>query len=269
MGGSVHRASIGVVLALAMALGGATAAQAAWSGADALATGRYNHTATRLGNGRVLVAGGSDNGPLPSAQLYDTGTARWSNAAAMKFARQGHAAALLQSGKVLVAGGYAPTADPASPASGYTRTAEIYDPASNTWTQSASMSTGRFQPTMTVLDDGRVLVAGGYGDIDTPDGVRAAVPLASAEVYDPASDAWTDVDSMAVPRALDTATLLKSGNVLVAGGYDDATGELTSAELFDPSNGTWSPTDPLGTARDAATATSLPGGDVLVAGGDG
>jgi N-acetylneuraminic acid mutarotase len=267
MGGLVHRAAVGAVLALAVALGCAGAAQAAWSGIDALGTARYGHTATPLPDGRVLVAGGNDSGPLGSAELYDPAAHRWSNAHSMNVARHGHAAVLMRSGKILVAGGSAP-ADPASNASGYTRTAEIYDPAANTWTEAASMSTGRFQPTMTALPDGRVLVAGGSGDIETPDGVRAAVPLASAEVYDPANDSWTDVPSMSVPRALATATPIENGKVLVAGGYDDATGELSSAELYDPSTDRWSKTGSLAEARDAATATALPNGEVLVAGGD-
>jgi N-acetylneuraminic acid mutarotase len=251
-----------------MALVGAGAAQAAWSGPSALATGRYNHTATLLNDGRVLVAGGNDTDPLASAQLYDPATNGWSSAASMNFARHGDAAVLLKSGKVLVAGGYAPTADPASP-SGYTRTAELYDPAANTWTKAASMSTGRFQPTMTLLDDGRVLVAGGAGDVQTAAVARNAVALDSAEIYDPAQNTWSDVPAMSVPRSMATATLLPSGKVLVAGGYDNATGELASAELYDPSGNQWSATHPLAAARDSATATALKDGEVLVAGGDG
>jgi hypothetical protein len=272
MGGYIHRVTVGIVaLAAAMALAGAGAgaAQAAWSGAAPLSNGRYDHTATALKDGRVLVTGGYDGGALGTARLYDPATNQWSDAAPMHFARHGHAAVLLHSGKVLVAGGYAPSADPASPASGYTRTAEIYDPAANTWTQAANMSKGRFQPTMTVLPDGRVLVAGGAGDIVTADGVRAAVPLDSAEIYDPQTDSWSDAPPMAAARTLHTATLLPDGDVLVAGGGGDGSGDLRSAELYDPAANSWSPTGPLAEAHDAATATALPGGDVLLAGGDG
>jgi hypothetical protein len=269
MGVVVHRAAVGAVLAVAMALGGAGAAQAAWSGSDALATARYGHTATTLPDGHVLVAGGSASGPLCGAELYDPAARSWSSVAAMKTARYGHAAVLLPTGKVLVAGGLAPAADPAADAGGYTSTAEIYDPVAGTWTQVASMGTPRFRPTMTALPDGRVLVAGGTGDLETPDGVLAGVSLAGAEVYDPAADRWTGVESMSAPRAGATATPLESGKVLVAGGYDTATGELRSAELFDPSTDRWSPTGSLADAREAATATALPDGEVLVAGGDG
>ena len=268
MGVFVRRATVGIVLAVVMALAGTGAAQAAWSGVGSLDSGRYNHTATLLNDGRVLVTGGNNNGPLDSAELYDPATNRWSKAAPMNYARHGHAAVPLPSGKVLVAGGFAPAADPASP-SGHTSTAEIYDPAANTWTKAASMSTGRLQPTMTVLNDGRVLVAGGSGDIETDQGLLRAVPLASAEIYDPEKNEWTDVAPMWVPRALHTATLLHSGKVLVAGGFDGATGELSSAELYDPVTNEWEATEPLAEARDSATATALPNGEVLVAGGDG
>jgi N-acetylneuraminic acid mutarotase len=255
------------VLSVAVALAAAGGAQAAFSGVPALGTGRYNHTSTLLKDGRLLVAGGTNSGPLDSARLYDPAQNTWADAAPMKIAREGDTAVLLHSGKVLVAGGQTSAPGDGSPA--YTRTAEVYDPATDTWTQTAgSMSTGRFQPTMTVLGDGRVLVAGGTGSVDTGQGVRSAVSLDSAEIYNPDTDTFSDAASMSVPRAMHTASLLPDGKVLVAGGYD-ATSELSSAELYDPAADTWTATGPLGTARDSATATVLPNDDVLVAGGDG
>src|SRR4051794_37531026 len=265
MGVFVHRAAAGVALVVVMVLAGAGAAQASWSGAGSLASGRYSHTATALKDGRVLVAGGYDDSALAGAQLYDPATNGWSNAAAMNDARHGHAAVLLHSGKVLVAGGHAPASNQPSGASGYTRTAEGYDPAANTWTKAASMSTGRFQPTMTVLQDGRVLVAGGTGDIENPGGgVTLAVPLASAEIYNPETNTWAAAAAMSTPRAGHTATLLQNGQVLVAGGAG-----LSSAELYDPSSNQWTATGALAQARAFATATELPDGNVLVAGGEG
>ena len=209
-----------VVLTVTVALAAAGGAQAAFSGVGALGTGRYNHTATLLEDGHLLVAGGTNNGPLDSARLYDPAQNTWSNAASMTIPREGAAAVLLHSGKVLVAGGQTSATGRGAPS--YTPTAEIYDPANDTWASAGSMSTGRFQPTMTVLEDGRVLVAGGSGDVDTGGGVNAAVSLDSAEIYDPATGAWSDAAAMSVPRAMHTATLLPDGNVLVAGGYDEA-----------------------------------------------
>jgi Galactose oxidase, central domain len=72
------------------------------------------------------------------------------------------------------------------------------------------------------------------------------------------SPRWVTTGSMGTARAFHTATLLESGEVLVAGGY--LNGALSSAELYDPSSGTWTPTGSMRTARDSHTATLLPSG---------
>src|SRR6266496_1292085 len=77
---------------------------------------------------------------------------------------------------------------------------------------------------------------------------------------------WTATGNLGTPRDSHTATLLPSGKVLVAGGFNDS-GPLSSAELYDPMAGSWSNTNPLGNPRYSHTATLLPSGKVLVAGG--
>jgi len=256
-----------VVLTVAVALSAAGGAQAAFSGVGALGTGRYDHTATLLEDGRLLVAGGSsNNGQFESSvRLYDPRTNTWADAGSMQTARSGQAAVLLESGKVLVAGGV--TTGDTSPS--YTDTAEIYDPANDSWTTAGTMSTGRLDPTMTVLEDGRVLIAGGTGDVQNGGGINGAVPLASADVYNPNTGDWSTAHAMSAARAQATATAIPGDKVLVAGGYDTS-GELASAEIYDAATDQWSTTaEPLAHARDSATATTLPDGQVLVAGGDG
>src|SRR3954451_6150687 len=113
MGGNARRAAVGAVLVVMMAFAGAGVAQAAWSGMDPLPSGRYNHTATELQDGRVLVAGGAGSAPLASAPLASArlsapATTAGSAAGSMTLARRGRAAGLLASGKALVAGGCAP-----------------------------------------------------------------------------------------------------------------------------------------------------------------
>jgi hypothetical protein len=83
-----------------------------------------------------------------------------------------------------------------------------------------------------------------------------------------ATNTWSAAGSLTTARYIHTATLLLSGQVLVAGG-SDGSAALASAELYDPATNTWSATGSLATARDQHTATLLPSGQVLVAGGAG
>jgi hypothetical protein len=133
----------------------------------------------------------------------------------MHDARQYHTATLLPSGQVLVTGGYNSTA-------GYLSSAELYDPASGSWSSTGSLATGRWDHTATLLPSGQVLVAGGFG----------SGSLSSAELYDPASGSWSSAGSLVTTRYDHTATLLPSGQVLVAAGYKFSL--LSSAELYEP-----------------------------------
>ncbi len=122
-----------------------------------------------------------------------------------------------------------------------------------------SMIQGRAGHTATLLRDGRVLVAGGYNEIE----------IASSELYDPASATWTNTGRLAIGRQNHTATLLPNGMVLVAGGTDRSGLTTASAELYNPATGAWTPTGSLLHDRALHTATLLAGGRVLVAGGSG
>ena len=126
--------------------------------------------------------------------------------------------------------------------------AEIYNPAVGTWSNTGLLNVAREQHAATLLQDGRVLVVGGYGDYGT---------IASTELFNPATGRWT----------LTTTTTLRNGLVLVAGGYTD-TGAVANCELFDPSTGRWSQTGRLHIRRFFHTATIMADGRVLVAGGD-
>jgi N-acetylneuraminic acid mutarotase len=160
--------------------------------------------------------------------------------------RYGHTATLLSDGRVLVAGGGQCRGRLGDTCIIPTKTAELYDPASGSWTRTGNMNFGRIAHTATLLNDGRVLVAGGW--------------YTTAELYDRASGTWTATSSMTAERYGHTATLLSDARVLVAGGYG------VTAELFDPSTGTWTITGFMADAREGHTATLLTSGRVLVTG---
>ena len=228
-------------------------ASGTWTATGSLATARYNHTATLLPNGKVLVAGGQEQLPVSRARNSTIRRAAPGRppAASPPHAMH-HTATLLPNGKVLVAGGYG--CREASLAS-----AELYDPASGTWTATGSLATARSYHTATLLPNGKVLVAGGW--ITAPQRSRRARNSTIRRRAPGRSPAASS------PHAHDhTATLLPNGKVLVAGGDCTAT-TLASAELYDPASGTWTATGSLATARSFHTATLLPNGKVLVAGG--
>jgi len=129
-----------------------------------------------------------------------------------------------------------------------------------TFMATGSMITPRFQHTVTVLANGQVLAAGGA------DATNPFNPVASAELYNPATGVFRATGSMSTTRIDHTATLLPNGRVLIVGGNG---GPVTSAELYDPATGTFSVTGSLTTNRTFHTATLLPNGKVLIAGGAG
>src|SRR5438552_4332429 len=165
--------------------------------------------------------------------------------------RTGHAATALADGRVLITGGR-------DGAGTIVAIAEIFDPATETSTAVGALVTARVSHTATLLPNGRVLVAGG---------TSATGPLSSAEIFDPANPgAALRVLSatMGAARAGHTATLLKDGTVLIAGG--DVAG---TAEIFDPTTETFSSTLlTMAAPRIGHTATLFSNDSVLLAGGN-
>jgi N-acetylneuraminic acid mutarotase len=236
-----------------------------WSTAASLTAGREEHTATLLGSGKVLIAGGTDGRGkvLASAELYDPVRNRWTPAGSMAATRIGHTATLLPSGKVLVAGGLVLPFPSPSLAS-----TELYDPATNTWSTAAPMIESRTRHTATLLRDGRVLVVGGL-TVTLQDGGLFPSELTSAEIYDPKADRWSLTAPTGEHRLGQTATRLPDGRVLVAGGQADSGTFLKSTEIYDPTQDRWISAAPMAAARFGHVATLTADGGVLVAGGLG
>lgn len=176
---------------------------------------------------------------------------------AMGTARFGHTATLLPNGKVLLAGGEGEV--------GPLNDAELFDPVALTLGGYGSeLTSARARHTATSLADGKVLIVGG---------TKPLTAANSAEFCDPTSDGKASASFTASPTPLltprnhATAVLLANGRVLLVNGEDATQAALGSAELYDPASGAFTATSELGDFGQGMTATLLPSGKVLLAGG--
>jgi N-acetylneuraminic acid mutarotase len=227
---------------------------------------RSGHTATLLNDSKVLAAGGCYCEPGIGAvyyhqcTLYDPVTHVWSNTAGLQIARANHRAVLLSDGRVLVCGG----ASEIEGVYGILSSCEIYDPVSGTWSPATDMRKPRTGHTATLLQNGRVLVTGGYNDDDGY--------LSECEVYDPETDLWIYGGWLNQPRWTHEAAGLDDGSVLIIGGYFEDEEEeweiLTSCEIYDSDSGTCTLLEhELNAGRSGPVVTTLADGRVAVFGG--
>ncbi len=269
--------------------------------ASSMTEPRIDPSVTVLQDGRVLVAGGAnDSGPQSSAELFDPGSTAFQPTGSMSIARAGASSFLLPDGDVLILGGHDVNGDPVStaelyhPKSGrFGRTgslnqarldfgateladgrvlvvggccapsglayssAELYDPTTGAFDTAGSSQHGRVLPSVVLLFDGTVLIAGGA------ETGLAEKPLASSELFDPATLAFDTIGSMNSARDGAAAVLLPGGRVLMTGGGD------RRAELFTPWSGqAWAYTGEMTANRtDTAIATVLADGRVFILGG--
>jgi hypothetical protein len=237
-----------------------------------LAVARGLHTATLLPNNKVLVAYGSNSSKysiatgyvgLSSIEVYDPDTGTFTEIVGDSGnGIYGHTATLLPNGKVLLAGGFVDSVWDYSGISGSYNGATLYDSATGVFSGTGNMTANRGGHTATLLANGKVLIAGGADQDPTGTG------LASTELYDPSTGAFTQTGSMAAGRFLHTATQLQNGKVLIIGGaLTSASDPVATAEVYDPGTGIFTMTGAMATAREQHTATLLADGRVLIVGG--
>ncbi|MDQ2693706.1 MAG: hypothetical protein M3Y68_16835 [Chloroflexota bacterium] len=217
---------------------------------------RAAHSATRLPDGKVLIAGGfreegTTEVAIASAEIYDPETDTFTPTADMNEPRNGHTATLLPNGLVLLAGGWNQ--------SGRTSTAELYDPQTGTFEYTGSLMAPRQGLTATLLENGQVLIAGGDSARNTPQ--------LTAELYNPVTQTFTPTGNLSEGRFGHTATLLGDGRVLLVGGTSGNDNILASAEIYDPAAGEFTPTSDAGMVRYKHSAVLLNDGNVLIVGG--
>ncbi|HEX4382781.1 MAG TPA: hypothetical protein VH083_07525 [Myxococcales bacterium] len=232
---------------------------------NAATRGSANRTATALLDGALLTGGsGSNVIPVSTSDRYDAATQQWHATGRMLHVRQGHTATLLRDGRVLISGGLTCCSADASNPLFVISTAELYDPATDSFTAAGSMLAARFAHAAALLPDGRVLISGGDGD--EPD-----EPPLQTEIYDPATQRFTPAGELRAARDSHAAVTLADGRVLVIGGEVPPTKAgrvgtgIHSTEIF--AGGNWSQGPSLENAFFGATVTLLSNGKVLIFGG--
>lgn len=226
------------------------------SPAAPMGVARAAHTATRLQDGRVLIAGGfGDDGSEASAELFDPADGSFSPTGAMSTARNSQTATLLRDGRVLLVGGYGAGGERLA-------SAELYDPTAGSFSPTGSMPSRRADHTATLLRDGRVLIVGGTG--------AGYSFLASALLYDPVDGIFSSTGSMSVRRESATATPLPDDRVLIAGGHagrHESIQIYASAEVYDVATGMFSSVGDMTIPRHKHDAVPFKDGRVLIVGG--
>ena len=235
----------------------------AWTAATNLPAGGPLdlHTASLLGNGQVLVAGGANGAgtaSLNTTWLYTPssvpGGDAWLQVGNLGTARQGHSATVMADGSVLVTGG-------ADGAGGFLASGECFSLSSSQWVAAGTLQTPRAKFGATLLATGKILVEGG---------LNGSGDVSGAELFDGTTD--TSLPPLGTARSGHGATLLANGKVLVSAGGANASlpypgAGLNNGEVYDPAAQTWTPAGTSAIARSGHTATALLDGSVLVAGG--
>ncbi len=239
---------------------------------------REQFSATLLRSGEILVVGGGkgrlrldelpDEGraELASAELYDPVAGEFRLLTSpLDAARRGHTATLLPNGKVLIAGGLQMTILGPKLFPGIA----IYDPADsdgNPWSfadcdtdPQRCLRVPRAFHTATLLPNGKVLIAGGLGNLLARKGTR------EVELFDPITETFSSTASTEIEFFPHSATLLDNGRVLVVGG-NGFSQENSTVQLYDPFSGTWTASQPAERISSLHQATLLPNGMVLFTG---
>ena len=222
-----------------------------------------------LSSGDILVVGGLDLKAISSAsatldvvdivESYNTDTGEWQTLGPMNEAAMEVSLVPLNDGRVMAVGGAGEFDTQLE-----TARAEIFDPATGSWTLTGDMNTPRASVKTVALADGRVLATGGFGSH-----IQAFNDSLTSEIYDPETGEWAVTGPMSVQRFRHTLTLLPDGRVLAVGGEEQVGDYMlySSTEIFDPQTNTWSPGPELSQPRSGHSATLMPDGSVLLAGG--
>ena len=198
-----------------------------WSRAEDMLEGHSGGRAVVLRDGRVLIAGGHNQGEgLAASEIFDPSSNEWMRTSSMVRKTFANTAIVLLDGSVLFTGGFGMSRSKG----GITPGSEVFDPQTNEWRKSPDTVHGRMGHTSTLLPDGRVITIGGS---------IASGPVNTGEYMEPETWLWSEITPMSVERSQHTATLLNDGRILVVGGATE-----TTVEMYHADTDKWTSSDP-------------------------
>lgn len=239
----------------------------AWSLTGPMSIGRFIHAGSLLDNGKFMITGGGTPpafAPARTAEIFNPDTRSFSlSGSLMSDPRWSHVQTTLTDGRVLVVGGRN-AQSPAIPGARVLASADIYDPETDTFAPTGPLNVARRSPTATLLNDGKVLIAGGGSSVST----GATMPMNTAEIYDPSTGTFRLLTArMTVPRQYHTTVKLPNGKVLIIGGSlgPGLQNISRSVDIFDPATETFTEVGQMLFPRITQVATLLRDGRVLLA----
>ena len=214
------------------------------------------YTAAGFIDGKLYVADGAINGDWNNCtntlKMYDPAPNTYSDKTSSPTPRATASYGVI-GGKLYVAGGN--RSNPYFPMN----LLEVYDPAANNWTNLVNMPIRQRQAGSAVVD-GKLYVIGGYDRCDS----QSCSPTGRVQVYDPATNTWTQKAPMPTPRHSPVCAVLNGIIYCIGGG--DPVGYLNTVEAYNPASNTWMTSTPMPTAR-AGMVAGVIGGVIYVAGG--
>ncbi len=229
--------------------------------------------ATRLPDGRIVSValseesqGGNPDDVTSAIAVFDPEAVEWTHLSDIPSNRIFTDIISLEDGRVLVVGGLDLKAMSSSFATIEPEDlVESYDTDTGEWQTLGPMNEPAIEHSLVPLNDGRVMVVGGFNDSNSMQGTDRA------EIFDAATDTWNLASSMNVARMFPVAIALSDGRVLVTGSaisHSPVSDDSPTSEVFDPETGEWTVTEAMSVRRYGHTLTLLPDGRVLAAGGE-
>ena len=230
-----------------------------WTNTTQMNVPRYSHKMVLLNTGKVLAIGGGEK----SCEIFNPDMEKWEITDSINVIRDGgYSVIKIKDGKIMVLGGYKLLFN-GDPILIYNEN-DIYDPVTRKWTIAAPMLKPRMDFAATLLNNGNILVSGGFNHGDKY--------LKECEIYLTDSNTWVETDSLIEARSAHSQILLDDGNVLLVGGTSrDSNGNAIPENhclLYNVQTSKWETVGKIAAYRNSPGVFKLDANKIIILGGD-